>query len=243
MVSSWTLGSRYAMIQQLEGQSYLQLSHTLALGQDQEEDLCHATFPEMPNWCRYCHDEGYTKFKFRKSLAHIICYNCNRHGHRQAKCDRPKRKGSNFPPAKKQKILSPPSEEASKLSWAPGGSRDQVSHQSPTSKEVGPSQFPAAVKPTTSTPMHHGKDQSGNKADQQQSDMQQYKQQFTITEEDRSDDGMETDSDSAEYHPSSTDDEKDEDDNTMKMKNPILMNLRCLLKTNRSMEYFTTAQV
>jgi len=79
----------------------------------------------MPTWCRYCHDEGHTKFECKKALAHIICYNCDLSGHRQADCNRPKR-GSNAREHKKPRKTPPtPSKEASKSDWAPDNSKDQ----------------------------------------------------------------------------------------------------------------------
>ncbi|CAO0796326.1 unnamed protein product [Mucor circinelloides] len=83
----WFMGSDYAIIQQLLGEVYPKLSHTITWTNGSDNEFCHAPFPDMPIWCRYCHDEGHTKFECKKALAHIICYNCDLSGHRQADCN------------------------------------------------------------------------------------------------------------------------------------------------------------
>ncbi|CAO3647631.1 unnamed protein product [Cunninghamella echinulata] len=40
----------------------------------------------MPTWCRFCHEEGHTKYQCTKSLASMICYNCHEMGHRASSC-------------------------------------------------------------------------------------------------------------------------------------------------------------
>ncbi|KAI9486192.1 MAG: hypothetical protein EXX96DRAFT_33669 [Benjaminiella poitrasii] len=82
------MGAGYAAIQQESltdpSQSYPKLSHTLPWTTGPY--FCHATFANMPTWCRYCHDEGHTKVECPKALASIICYTCEKAGHRQADC-------------------------------------------------------------------------------------------------------------------------------------------------------------
>ncbi|SAM00648.1 hypothetical protein [Absidia glauca] len=48
----------------------------------------YATWSNMPTWCRYCHEEGHTKFDCAKSLANLLCYNCHNLGHRSSDCPR-----------------------------------------------------------------------------------------------------------------------------------------------------------
>ncbi|KAK4511165.1 uncharacterized protein ATC70_012378 [Mucor velutinosus] len=84
------------------------------------EEFCHATFPDMATWCRYCHEEGHTKFECPKALARIICYNCNNIGHRQDTCPKPKKGSSDREFKKARKIPSTTSSaEADKSKWAP----------------------------------------------------------------------------------------------------------------------------
>ncbi|KAI8063731.1 uncharacterized protein B0P05DRAFT_444901, partial [Gilbertella persicaria] len=68
------MGAGYALIQQTPEKSYPQLSHTLTW--EEGGYFCHATFPDMPTWCRYCHAEGHTKYACPKALASITCYSC-----------------------------------------------------------------------------------------------------------------------------------------------------------------------
>ncbi|CAO3641245.1 unnamed protein product [Cunninghamella echinulata] len=42
----------------------------------------------MPRWCRYCHQEGHTKFECEKSKVRVICYSCYGDGHRSSECPR-----------------------------------------------------------------------------------------------------------------------------------------------------------
>jgi hypothetical protein len=48
----------------------------------------HAIWANMPTWCRYCHEEGHTKFDCAKSLAATTCYQCHLQGHRAAQCQK-----------------------------------------------------------------------------------------------------------------------------------------------------------
>ncbi|KAG1506010.1 hypothetical protein G6F47_010929 [Rhizopus delemar] len=59
--STWRvfMGAGYAVIQQDPYTEYAKLTHSLTWKED--GCFCHATFPDMPTWCRYCHAEGHTK--------------------------------------------------------------------------------------------------------------------------------------------------------------------------------------
>jgi hypothetical protein len=67
---------------------FLELSHQLSWCESESEVL-HATWQNMPTWCRYCHKEGHTKFDCPLSKARIICYSCHQQGHRSFECPRP----------------------------------------------------------------------------------------------------------------------------------------------------------
>ncbi|KAG1146149.1 hypothetical protein G6F37_012022 [Rhizopus arrhizus] len=62
------MGAGYAVIQQESTKSYPKLSQTLTFATD-ENFYCHATFPNMATWCRYCHEEGHNKYACPKALA------------------------------------------------------------------------------------------------------------------------------------------------------------------------------
>lgn len=55
-------------------------------------DVFHATWNKMPTWCRYCHQEGHTKFSCALSKAKMSCYACHEHGHRSFECPNKKEK-------------------------------------------------------------------------------------------------------------------------------------------------------
>ncbi|KAI8972163.1 hypothetical protein BDB01DRAFT_839540, partial [Pilobolus umbonatus] len=77
------MGTGYAVLDlnDLEGEVTFQpLSHTVSWCESTVEDF-HVTWKNMPTWCRYCHEEGHTKFNCEKSKARIICYNCHEVGH------------------------------------------------------------------------------------------------------------------------------------------------------------------
>lgn len=122
----WFMGSGYAIIQQFPNVTYPQLHHTITWQTaTNDEEFCHATFPDMATWCRYCHDEGHTKFECPKALARIICYNCDNAGHRQDACTKPK-KGSSDREFKKARKTPPniSSAEADKSKWAPSNTKN-----------------------------------------------------------------------------------------------------------------------
>jgi hypothetical protein len=74
------MGTGYAMIQQDNNKKYPKLCHTISW--DDNGEFCHATFPEMLTWCRCCHDEGHTKYECKKAQASILCYACDKYGHK-----------------------------------------------------------------------------------------------------------------------------------------------------------------
>jgi hypothetical protein len=58
------------------------------LGCESESEVFHATWQNMPTWCRYCHKEGHTELDCPLSKARIICYSCHQQGHRSFECPR-----------------------------------------------------------------------------------------------------------------------------------------------------------
>jgi hypothetical protein len=93
----------------------------------------HAVWANMPTWCRYCHEEGHTKFDCAKSLAATTCYQCHLQGHRAAQCQKktPKKARKTplgqtpvdpTPPPAKRVILTPRSKATTNsfaaLDWA-----------------------------------------------------------------------------------------------------------------------------
>ncbi|RCH88065.1 hypothetical protein CU098_001883, partial [Rhizopus stolonifer] len=86
------MGAGYAVVgvprHSVEGQSsYQTLTHTTPWCEDKDE-IIHATWNNMPTWCRYCHQTGHAKFECAKSKAKIICYNCHLLGHWSFECPR-----------------------------------------------------------------------------------------------------------------------------------------------------------
>ena len=55
------------------------LGHNIPWCEDQN-GIFHATWNNMPTWCRYCHQTDHTKFECEKSKARIICYSFNQLG-------------------------------------------------------------------------------------------------------------------------------------------------------------------
>ena len=86
------MGAGYAVlnIQQeanvTERKIFQTLSHQISWCESNE--FFHATWNNMPTWCRYCHKEGHTKFECPDSKARIICYSCHQNGHRSFECPR-----------------------------------------------------------------------------------------------------------------------------------------------------------
>ncbi|KAG1306890.1 hypothetical protein G6F64_007242 [Rhizopus arrhizus] len=106
------MGAGYAVIQQETNKTYPKLSHTLTFATD-ENFFCHATFPNMATWCRYCHEEGHSKYACPKALASITCYACDQTGHRQANCPAPLGQRRASPPYKKPRKSPLPSVQPS----------------------------------------------------------------------------------------------------------------------------------
>lgn len=57
-------------------------------------DVFHATWNNMPTWCRYCHQEGHTKFSCALSKAKMSCYACHEQGHRAFECPNKQARGT-----------------------------------------------------------------------------------------------------------------------------------------------------
>ncbi|KAG1369121.1 hypothetical protein G6F61_012609 [Rhizopus arrhizus] len=87
------MGTGYAVlnIQQdpsaFDVQKFQTLSHQISWCES-PDDFFHATWNNMPTWCRYCHKEGHTKIECPQSRARIICYSCHQNGHRSFECPR-----------------------------------------------------------------------------------------------------------------------------------------------------------
>lgn len=86
------MGTVYAVIDVYQDENtpqdkkFQELSHQINWCED--DDCFHATWSNMPVWCRYCHKDGHTKFDCPLSKARIICYSCHEHGHRSFECPR-----------------------------------------------------------------------------------------------------------------------------------------------------------
>jgi hypothetical protein len=70
-----------------DDQKYAPLSHQISWCESPTE-MFHATWNNMPTWCRYCHKEGHTKFDCPTATARILCYSCHQQGHRSIECPR-----------------------------------------------------------------------------------------------------------------------------------------------------------
>lgn len=119
----WFMGTGYAVIQRMEGIAYPDLRHNISWGDNGE--YCYATFPDMPTWCRYCHGEGHTKYECAKATAGILCYSCDRYGHKSIDCPNPK--------STKLQSKASPFKKARKT---PSKQRDDASDEFPTSEEL-----------------------------------------------------------------------------------------------------------
>jgi hypothetical protein len=104
------------------------LTHNISWKTGQEG--FYATWSNMPTWCRYCHEEGHTKFDCAKSLANLLCYNCHNLGHRSSDCPR-RNPGTNKKP-RKTPLDQPPA------STAAATSTPASSQPSPVSKPASP---------------------------------------------------------------------------------------------------------
>jgi hypothetical protein len=84
------MGTGFAVLnihQDQQENNFQTLSHQLSWCESQVE-FFHCTWSNMPVWCRYCHQEGHTKFECSLSKARILCYNCHQQGHRSFECPR-----------------------------------------------------------------------------------------------------------------------------------------------------------
>jgi hypothetical protein len=122
----WFMGSGYTVLQQEENYQHPKLYHTIPWGESRK--FCHATFPDMPTWCRYCHKEDHTKLGCKKALASVLCYTCDKYGHKQVDCPEAKYDALKANPYKKARktskirersLIPPSSEELMKSIHAP----------------------------------------------------------------------------------------------------------------------------
>ncbi|CAO3601321.1 unnamed protein product [Absidia cylindrospora] len=155
------MGSGYAVLNltnspdktKMDECNFTPLAHNINWCEDSEDkDVFHATWSNMPTWCRYCHQEGHTKISCSKSKARIICYNCHELGHRSKECPR-----ANPGTAKKRKPTQTTPKDADKnqpqSTNPPISTKDKVdkleghtSDQKPSSSEV-----PQVDKQTSAT--------------------------------------------------------------------------------------------
>ncbi|CAO3592287.1 unnamed protein product [Absidia cylindrospora] len=80
------MGTGYAIINRQSISKPLALTHTISW-HDSEVGF-HATWSEMPPWCRYCHAEGHVVADCSLSRKNQVCWNCGKDGHRAALCPR-----------------------------------------------------------------------------------------------------------------------------------------------------------
>jgi hypothetical protein len=85
--SGYFMGTGYAVLNTSTSQNYVELSHLISWCESDKE-FFHATWSNMPTWCRYCHKEGHTKFSCPLARARTLCYSCHEQGHRSYECPR-----------------------------------------------------------------------------------------------------------------------------------------------------------
>lgn len=91
--SGFFMGTGYAVLNTFQPVGidpklkYPDLSHQINWCESTNE-FFHATWNNMPTWCRYCHKDGHTKFDCPLSRARILCYSCHEQGHRSYECPR-----------------------------------------------------------------------------------------------------------------------------------------------------------
>jgi hypothetical protein len=81
------MGTGYAIINQQptdQKKKLAKLTHKINYGESGEG--FHATWANMPVYCRYCHGEGHIKLSCPEAAASTMCYNCHNLGHRAAYC-------------------------------------------------------------------------------------------------------------------------------------------------------------
>ncbi|KAG0742480.1 hypothetical protein G6F57_010769 [Rhizopus arrhizus] len=86
---------------------FQKLSHQISWIESNTE-VFRATWNNMPMWCRYCHQDGHTKFTCETSRARTLCYSCHEQGHRSYEC--PRKNSANIPNKKQDRKTSKISE-------------------------------------------------------------------------------------------------------------------------------------
>jgi hypothetical protein len=154
----WFMGSGYAILQRDDNVTYPELHHKVTLSHD---EYCFATFPEMQIWCRYCHEEGHSKFTCAKAMANILCFDCHNYGHKSVDCPAPQstRRQETSPKKKRKSQLDtmqdPPANEQSiqtKDIVTPSDSLLRSKHAQPaTQVNTQPETPPVETAPSAST--------------------------------------------------------------------------------------------
>lgn len=80
------MGTGYAILVRQPDAKLATLTHTIPW-LDSDTGF-HATWTEMPPWCRYCHQEGHVVSDCPQSRRRQICWNCSELGHKAAMCPR-----------------------------------------------------------------------------------------------------------------------------------------------------------
>ncbi|KAG1293415.1 hypothetical protein G6F64_013555 [Rhizopus arrhizus] len=87
----------------------------------------------MPMWCRYCHQDGHTKFTCENSKARILCYSCHEQGHRSYEC--PRKNSANIPNKKQDRKTNKISERKDVKNIPSTDSPPPKGDQSPATQE------------------------------------------------------------------------------------------------------------
>jgi hypothetical protein len=103
-------------------------------------EFCFATFPYMPTWFLYCHEESHMKFDCKKALANVLYYICDKYGHKQVDCleakygtlkVNPCKEARKIPKVRKRSLIPPPSKELMKSTHTPGVKKDKEAKKAP----------------------------------------------------------------------------------------------------------------
>lgn len=78
------MGTGYAVLNRSNEVELAPLTHNIRW--DENWDDFHATWIDMPKWCRYCHTEGHVVGECQQLLQRTACYNCKQTGHKAAMC-------------------------------------------------------------------------------------------------------------------------------------------------------------